>query len=101
MRRKRRAAAEGVERVADATDVATTIRFARDTGLDLAVRAGSHSILGHSSIDGGVVIDLTSLKDIDIELENNILTIRGEKSFELTGNWPSVLNVKKDVAQPI
>jgi hypothetical protein len=27
--------------------------------------------------------------------------VRGPKTFELTGNWPATLNVKKDVTQPI
>lgn len=59
----------GVVRVADATDVATTIRFARDSGVDLAVRAGGHSILGHGSIDGGLVVDLSALKGLDIDVD--------------------------------
>ncbi len=58
-----------VVRPVDASDVSTAIAFAREEGLSLAVQGGGHSILGHSTSDGGVVIDLSSLKDVDIDVE--------------------------------
>lgn len=58
-----------VVRVADAADVATVVRYAHDTGTALAVRAGGHSIMGHSSTDGGLLIDLSRLKRIDVDPE--------------------------------
>ncbi len=36
-----------IVRAADADDVARTIRLARETGLELAVRGGGHSLAGH------------------------------------------------------
>ncbi|HEV8697505.1 MAG TPA: FAD-binding oxidoreductase [Candidatus Limnocylindrales bacterium] len=59
-----------IVRVADADDVARVIGIARETGLELAVRSGGHSAAGHSSADGGVVIDVRDLKDLDIDVEN-------------------------------
>ncbi len=56
-----------IVRVADAQDVARTIRFARASGLELAVRSGGHSIPGHSMVDDGVVIDTTELKSLHID----------------------------------
>ena len=56
-----------IVRVADASDVAAVIRIARDTGLPLAVRSGGHSNAGHGSVDGGIVIDVRDLNEIDIE----------------------------------
>jgi FAD/FMN-containing dehydrogenase len=58
-----------IVRVADATDVATVIRLARDTGLELAVRSGGHSSVGHGVSDGGIVLDLSDMKGIDIDVE--------------------------------
>jgi FAD/FMN-containing dehydrogenase len=59
-----------IVRVADADDVARVIGIARETGLELAVRSGGHSAAGHSSTDGGVVIDVRDLKDLDIDVAN-------------------------------
>ena len=56
-------------RVADAADVARVIRLAGDTGLDLAVRSGGHSGAGHGVVDGGIVLDLSLLKGLDIDAD--------------------------------
>ncbi len=47
-----------IVRVADAADVARVVSLARETGLELAVRSGGHSVAGHSVTDGGIVLDL-------------------------------------------
>jgi FAD/FMN-containing dehydrogenase len=57
-----------IVRVADAADVSTVVSIARQTGIELAVRSGGHSAAGHSSTDGGVVIDLRDLDDLDFDL---------------------------------
>jgi FAD/FMN-containing dehydrogenase len=54
-------------RVADAQDVATTIGVARETGLPLAVRSGGHSAAGHSTVAGGIVIDVRDLDELEID----------------------------------
>ena len=54
-------------RVRDAADIAATIAVARDTGLPLAVRGGGHSNAGHSSVDGGIVIDTREMTAIEID----------------------------------
>jgi FAD/FMN-containing dehydrogenase len=58
-----------IVRVADVTDIARVISFARETGLELAVRSGGHSIPGHSVSDGGIVLDLSDLRKLDIDPE--------------------------------
>jgi FAD/FMN-containing dehydrogenase len=54
-------------RVRDAQDVATTIAYARATRSELAVRSGGHSGAGHSTTEGGVVIDLREMRAIDVD----------------------------------
>ena len=57
-----------IVRVADAADVSSLVTIARDSGLELAVRSGGHSAAGHSSCDGGVVIDVRDLDGLDIDV---------------------------------
>ena len=56
-----------VIRVANVSDVAAVINFARATDLELAVRSGGHSVGGHSGTEGGLVIDLRDLDGIEID----------------------------------
>lgn len=56
-----------IARCASAEDVRQALRFARDTGLDVAVRGGGHSIAGASSCDGGFMIDLSPMKGIEVD----------------------------------
>ncbi|HEY7526314.1 MAG TPA: FAD-binding oxidoreductase [Candidatus Limnocylindria bacterium] len=70
----RRVAVGGIDRhpavivqVADAQDVAAVIGLARETGLELAVRSGGHSSAGHSVSEGGIVLDLRRMKDLQID----------------------------------
>ena len=57
-----------IVRVANAADVARVVTFAREAGAELAVRSGGHSAAGHSTTDGGIVIDLRELRDIDLDV---------------------------------
>lgn len=60
-----------VIRVANVSDVAAVINFARATDLELAVRSGGHSVGGHSGTEGGLVIDLRDLNSIEIDGETS------------------------------
>ncbi|HEX5827125.1 MAG TPA: FAD-binding oxidoreductase [Candidatus Limnocylindrales bacterium] len=58
-----------IVRVADATDAAAVVAFARETGAELAVRCGGHSGAAHSASEGGLVLDVRDLRDLDIDVE--------------------------------
>jgi FAD/FMN-containing dehydrogenase len=58
-----------IARVANAADVARVIAYARETGLELAVRSGGHSPAGHSASDGGIVLDLSYMRALQIDAE--------------------------------
>jgi FAD/FMN-containing dehydrogenase len=58
-----------IVRVADASDVARVVELARESGLELAIRSGGHSLAGHSVSDGGIVLDLSAMKALDIDPE--------------------------------
>ena len=54
-------------KVEDANEVARVIALARETGLELAVRSGGHSNAGHSTTEGGILLDLSLMKAIEID----------------------------------
>jgi len=58
---------QAIVRVADPGDVAHVISLARQSGLELAVRGGGHSFAGHSLSDGGIVLDLRELRDLQLD----------------------------------
>jgi FAD/FMN-containing dehydrogenase len=58
---------DAIVRVADTDDVRRVISTARDEGRELAVRSGGHSIAGHSTTNGGIVLDLRSMSKIEID----------------------------------
>jgi FAD/FMN-containing dehydrogenase len=51
----------------NATDVRTTLDFARQRDLPISVRGGGHNVAGTALCDGGVVIDLSDMKRIAID----------------------------------
>ncbi len=57
-----------IVRVRNVEDVRRVIAAASSEGYELAVRSGGHSPVGHSTTDGGVVIDLREMSRIDIDL---------------------------------
>jgi FAD/FMN-containing dehydrogenase len=54
-------------RVKNVDDVRRVIETARRDGYELAIRSGGHSVAGHSTTDGGLVIDLREMSKIDID----------------------------------
>lgn len=52
---------------ADATDVSYTVTLARETGVPLAIRSGGHSLAGHSVAEGGIVLDLSAMRTVDVD----------------------------------
>ncbi|HEY9379564.1 MAG TPA: FAD-dependent oxidoreductase, partial [Jiangellaceae bacterium] len=65
-----------IARCADADDVSDAIRFARDSGLDLTVRSGGHSFPGHSVSDDALVVDLSLMKQIQVDPENRVARVQ-------------------------
>ena len=59
-----------IVRVADAGDVSRLVSVAREAGIELAVRSGGHSNAGHSTTEGGIVLDLSAMKDLQINVQD-------------------------------
>lgn len=50
-----------------AADVVTAVDHARSNGMELAVRGGGHSAAGYSTTEGGLLLDLRDLNEIEID----------------------------------
>src|SRR3954451_4514695 len=66
-----------IARCAGPDDVAKAIAFARDHGLTVAVRGGAHNGAGLGSCDDGVVIDLSLLRDVQVDPEARTVRVGG------------------------
>ena len=53
-------------------DVATAFDFARTHQLEVAVRGGGHNPAGHCVLDDGLVIDLSAMRQVDVERDRQI-----------------------------
>jgi FAD/FMN-containing dehydrogenase len=63
-------------RCAGVADVIAAVKFARRTGLQIAVRGGGHSFPGHSICDGGVVVDLGPMKGVRVDPERRTARVQ-------------------------
>jgi FAD/FMN-containing dehydrogenase len=66
-----------IARCAGPEDVRKAVGFARDHDLLLAVRGGGHNGAGLGTVDDGVVIDLSLLKDIQVDPEARTVRVGG------------------------
>ncbi|MCL4267528.1 MAG: FAD-binding oxidoreductase [Anaerolineae bacterium] len=58
-----------IVRAATASDIAAVISLAHETELELAVRSGGHSPAGHSVCEGGIMLDLSEMRGLEIDQE--------------------------------
>jgi FAD/FMN-containing dehydrogenase len=66
----------------DVTDVIIAVNFAREQNLPLAVRSGGHSFPGFSSTEGGIVIDLTAMKQMTIDPVRRVARVQPGLTWE-------------------
>jgi FAD/FMN-containing dehydrogenase len=56
-----------IVRCARADDVPHAIRLARQNGLEISIRGAGHNIAGNAVCEGGVMIDLSTMKDVRVD----------------------------------
>jgi hypothetical protein len=59
-----------IARCADVSDLRSAVRAASCAGLLTAVRCGGHSLAGFSTCDGGMVIDLSRMRQVTVDPES-------------------------------
>ena len=71
-----------VARCTGVEDVIAAVRFARESDLVIAVRGGGHSVAGFSTCDGGMVIDLSGMRDVRVDPSKRIAHVQGGALLE-------------------
>ena len=66
-----------IARCADIGDVQNAVRAAVETGIVTAIRCGGHSLAGFSTCDGGLVIDLTRMRQVTVVPTKRRATMAG------------------------
>jgi hypothetical protein len=66
-----------IARCADISDVQNAVRIASQASLLTAVRCGGHSLAGFSTCDGGMVLDLSRMRQITVDPEERRATFAG------------------------
>jgi FAD/FMN-containing dehydrogenase len=61
-----------IVRCAGASDVTRALDFGQSQSLPLAVRGGGHSAAGFGACDGGLVIDLSEMKRVEVDAEKRM-----------------------------
>lgn len=62
-----------IARCESVSDVIASVNFARAHDLLVSVRGGGHNVAGHATNDGGIVIDLSPMKAIEVDPERRIV----------------------------
>jgi len=58
-----------IVRCTTAADVIAAVRFAREHDLEIAIKGGGHQAAGYASTDGGLLLDLSGLRAIEVNPE--------------------------------
>ncbi|MGB6735538.1 MAG: FAD-binding oxidoreductase [Candidatus Sulfotelmatobacter sp.] len=66
-----------IARCADVSDVQSAVRAASENGILTAIRCGGHSLAGFSTCDGGMVIDLSRMRQVTVDPEARRARIAG------------------------
>ncbi len=66
-----------IARCADASDVIDAVNFARENNLPLSVRGGGHNVSGSSMSEGGMVIDLSRMRDVRVDPQQRTARVAG------------------------
>jgi len=62
-------------------DVAASVDYARENDLPIAVRGGGHSVPGFGTIDDGVVVDLSGMREVSVDPAKRVARAQGGSTW--------------------
>lgn len=66
----------------DVADIQAALLWAQKHSVDLAIKGGGHSVAGTSSSQGGLVIDLSHLKNVSVDTTAKTVTVQGGATWK-------------------
>ena len=66
-----------IARCRETSDVVSALELARREGLEIGVRCGGHSVIGHGVPDGGLMLDLTPMGSVRVDPEQRRAWVQG------------------------
>ena len=66
-----------IARCSTTEDVIASVNLARRHGLQVAIRCGGHGVTGKSLADGGLTIDLTRMRRIEVDTAKQMARVQG------------------------
>jgi FAD/FMN-containing dehydrogenase len=70
-----------IARCADVADVIASVDFARKNGVVLSIRGGGHNAAGLGVCDGGLVVDLSSMRFTHVDPEGGTVRVGGGSTW--------------------
>jgi FAD/FMN-containing dehydrogenase len=66
-----------IARCANTDDVVASVNLARQHELQVSVRCGGHGVTGKALVDGGLTIDLTRMRGVDVDAAKGVARVQG------------------------
>jgi FAD/FMN-containing dehydrogenase len=66
-----------IARCTSATDVRAVLALASQRGLPVSIRGGGHSVAGHGVCDGGLSVDLSLMRGVQVDRRTGLVAVQG------------------------
>ena len=63
-------------------DIVDAVTLARESGFEVAVKGGGHNVAGRGTIDGGLLIDLSLMKGMQVDVKNRTARVQGGATWK-------------------
>jgi FAD/FMN-containing dehydrogenase len=64
-----------IARCMNANDIVSAVRLAREHDLAVSIKGGGHSVAGRSVCEGGLMIDLSGMREVKVDPERKIASV--------------------------